>query len=233
MRPGTLPHHRTCGFPHSAVGTSGVLPSRRRRPLTLEHSAGLSAFRVWPGLCQSKVVTVVVAPCCFVPSFVNRPSLPIGPFSSFGPSLETPFCSCVPPALLWPLLTSPRLSTPGSPRVSNCSVRSRLWALQDALSGSWASRLLAHSPPTSCLTAHLCSFGRALASHPFAPSPCGDDLAVRLRLAPQAPDGNISSRKTRLPAGHTSRALRRRLRDWQLFENSRIPVFPSAFWWRR
>jgi len=32
--------------------------------------------------------------------------------------------------------------------------------------------------------------------HPFAPAPCGD-LAVRLRLAPQAPGENISSRQIR------------------------------------
>ena len=52
------------------------------------------------------------------------------------------------------------------------------------------ARLLA---PTSCLTAHLYSFGRTFAFHRFAPSPCGDDLAVRLRSS-QAPVGNLSSR---------------------------------------
>lgn len=114
--------------------------------------------------------------------------------SFFGPSLETPFCSCVPLSLLRPLLTSPPLSTQGSPRVRVCSFRSCLWALQNVVSDSWTSRLLAHSSPTSCLTAHLCSFGRAFAFHPFAPAPCGDDLAVRLRLASQAPVGNLSSR---------------------------------------
>ncbi|MCX6928083.1 MAG: hypothetical protein NT154_33455, partial [Verrucomicrobia bacterium] len=59
------------------------------------------------------------------------------------------------------------------------------------------SRVLACSPPTACLTAYLCSFGRTFASRPFAPPPCGDDLAVRLRLASQAPGGNLSSRETR------------------------------------
>src|SRR6266851_2716402 len=117
--------------------------------------------------------------------------------SFFGPSLGPPFCSCEPQTLLWPLLTPRRLSAPGPPRVRVCSFRSRLWALQNAISGSWASWFLAHSPPTSCLTAHLCSFGRTFAFHPFAPPPCGDDLAVRLRLAPQAPGGNLSSRQTR------------------------------------
>src|SRR6266568_3149583 len=102
---------------------------------------------------------------------------------------------------------SPPLSRRGSPRVTVCSFRSRLWALQSAISGSWASCLLAHSPPTSCLTAHLCSFGRTFASHPFAPPPCGDDLAVRLRLAPQAPGGNLSSRQTRPLPGTLAQAF--------------------------
>ena len=132
--------------------------------------------------------------------------------SFFGPSLETPFCSCVPQALLWPLLTPQGLSTSGSPRVSVCSFRSRLWALQNAVSDSWASRVLACSPPTSCLTAHLCSFGRTFAFHPFAPAPCGDDLAVRLRLAPQAPGGNLSSLQTRpLPGTLAALCDRRRV----------------------
>ena len=114
--------------------------------------------------------------------------------SFFGPSLGTSFCSSVPRSLLWPLLTSPRLSAQGPPRVSAWSFRSRLWALQDAISDSWALWLLAHWPLTSCLTAHLCSFGRAFASHPFAPASCEADLAVWLRLASQAPVGNLSSR---------------------------------------
>src|SRR5713101_6105823 len=194
LRPGTLPHHRTCGFPHPAVGPSRVLPSRTRRLLTSEHSDGLSAFCVGPVFCQSGVATEVVASHCFVLSFVMASSVSIGSVRSFGPSLGLPFCSCEPQTLLWPLLTPQRLSAPGSPRVSVCSFRSRLWALQNAVSDSWASWFLAHSPPTSCLTAHLCSFGRTFACHPFAPPPCGDDLAVPLRLASQASVGNLSSR---------------------------------------
>ena len=194
MRPGTLPHHRTCGFPHPAVGPFGSLPSRSRRWMNRNTPAGRHAFCVWPAVCQFRVVTVVVAPHCFVPSFLISSSASVGSVRSFGPSLGLPFCSCKPQTLLWPLLTPQRLSAPGSPRVSVCSFRSRLWALQNAVSDSWASWLLAHSPPTSCLTAHLCSFGRTFACHPFAPAPCGDDLAVRLRLASQAPVGNLSSR---------------------------------------
>jgi hypothetical protein len=194
LRPGTLPHHRTCGFPHSAVGPSRVLPSRSRGGMAAEHSDGLGAFCVRPVVSQSGVVTAVVAPRCFVLSSVIPSSASVGSVRSFGPSLGTPFRSCVPLTLLWPLLTPQPLSRPGSPRVSVCSVRSRLWALQHAVSDSRASRVLACSPPTSCLSAHLCSFGRTFASRPFAPPPCGDDLAVRLRLASQAPVGNLSSR---------------------------------------
>jgi hypothetical protein len=206
LRPGTLPHHRTCGFPHTAVGPLGVLPSRSRGRVASEHSDGLGAFRVRPVVSQSRVVTVVVTPRCFVLSLAIPSSASIGSVRSFGPSLETPFCSCVPLTLLWPLLTSRSLSTPGSPRVSACSFRSRLWALQHAVSDSWASLVLACSPPTSCLTAHLCSFGRTFASRPFAPAPCGDDLAVRLRLASQAPGGNLSSRETRHLPGTLAQA---------------------------
>ena len=194
MRPGTLPHHRTCGFPHTAIGPHGILPSQARGLDNPGHFDELGALCVWPVVCQSRVVTVVVTPCRFVRSFVIQSSTLVGSVRSFGPSLETPFRSCVPLSLLWPLLTSRSLSTPGSPRVSACSFRSRLWALQGAVSDSWASRVLACSPPTSCLAAHLCSFGRTFAFHPFALSPRGDNLAVRLRLASQAPVGNLSSR---------------------------------------
>ena len=197
MRPGTLPHHRTCGFPHPAVGPSRELPSQARRPVTPNTPTGWGPSAFGQSLASPGWRPQLSRPAA---SFVLLSPDPAPWLALFGPSalrLGTPFCSCVPPSLLWPLLTSHRLSTAGSPRVSVCSVCSRLWALQGVASGTWASRSLAHSPPTSCLTAHLCSFGRALASRPFAPPPCGDDLAVRLRLAPQAPDGNLSSRKTR------------------------------------
>jgi len=161
------------------------------RPLPLADGG----FSAWALVRQSRVMTVVVMSCCFgrLLKWLFRFSLS-SVLSFFGPSLGSPFCSCQPPSLLWPLLTPRRLSAPGSPRVRVCSFRSRLWALQNAVSDFWASRVLACSPPTSCLTAHLCSFGRTFASHPFAPTPCGDDLAVRLRLASQAPVGNLSSR---------------------------------------
>ena len=207
LRPGTLPHHRTCGFPHTAIGPPRGLPSQARRPATpsTPTGGGPSAFGL--SLVRPGWRPQLSRPAA---SFVLSSPDPAPWLAPFGPSalrIETPFCSCVPRPLLWPLLTPLRLSAPGSPRVSVCSVRSRLWALQNVASGSWASWVLAHSPPTSCLTAHLCSFGRALASRPFAPPPCGDDLAVRLRLAPQAPGGNLSSRKDRHLPGTLGQAF--------------------------
>ena len=167
----------------------------RVRPLLVVHSRSLPRLlRLgfgWPDRGGDR--------SCHAPPFRTALEVPSrfslsSALSFFGPSLSPPFCSCEPQTLLWPLLTPRRLSAPGSPRVRVCSFRSRLWALQNAVSDSWASRVLACSPPTSCLTAHLCSFGRTFASRPFAPPPCGDDLAVRLRLASQAPVGNLSSR---------------------------------------
>ena len=133
---------------------------------------------------------------CRVPPFRTACEAPVRfslsfALSFFGPSLGTPFGSCAPLTLLWPLLTAPGLSAGGSPRVRVCSFRSRLWALQRAVSDRRASRVLACSPPTRCLTAHLCSFGRTFACRPFAPTPCGDDLAVRLRLASLPPSGTF------------------------------------------
>ena len=171
----------------------------------VEHSDGLNALCVRPVVCQLGVVTAVVAPLCFVLLFIRAASVSIGSIGSFGPSLGLPFGSCRPQTLLWPLLTPQRLSAPGSPRLRVRSFRSRLWALHSAFSGSWASCLLAHSPQTLCLIAHLCSFGRTFAFHPFAPLPYGIDLAVRLRLAPQAPDGNLSSRQIGLLPGTRAR----------------------------
>src|ERR1039458_432363 len=66
LRPAPRPQHRTCGFPHPAVGPIGVLPARSRGRGASEHSAGLGAFRVRPVVSQSRVVTVVVTPRCFV-----------------------------------------------------------------------------------------------------------------------------------------------------------------------
>src|SRR5262245_18232153 len=107
-----------------------------------------------------------------------------------------PFCSCVPQALLRPLRTAPGLSAGGSPWVRSSSFRPYLWALQNDFDDSWASLVLACSPQSYCLTAHLCCFSRAFAFHPFAPAPCGDDLAVWLRLASSPPSGTVHPDRT-------------------------------------
>ena len=136
-------------------------------------------FSAWASVGRSRVVTAVVTSCRFgrLSKLPSRFSLSFA-LSFFGPSLGPPFCSCGPQTLLWPLLTAPGLSAGGSPRVRDCSFRSCLWALQNVVDDCWASLVVACSPPTSCLTAHLCSFGRTFVFHPFAPTPCGTDLVV-------------------------------------------------------
>ena len=194
FRPLTLPHHRTCGFPHPAIEPSGGLPSPFRNQTMPDTRTGWATSSFGP-----RMVSPVSRPqlsCAAASSVRSWPSQSLAwlrrvlrPFAL--PSFRRAS------SLLWPLLTSPGFSAKGSPRVSVGSFHSRRWALQSAVSDSWASLLLASSPPTPCLTAHSCSCGRTFAFHPFAPSPCEDDLAVRLRLASQAPSGNLSSRKIR------------------------------------
>ncbi len=120
---------------------------------------------------------------CFVRSCVARSSTTVGSVRSFGPS---PRDACLLVRLFLATMASEDSPTPlsakGLPRVRVSSVRSRRWARQHVARGSWASWSLAPSPSTSGLPAPLCSFGRALASGPFTPALCGDDLAVRLRL---------------------------------------------------
>jgi hypothetical protein len=191
LRPGTLPHHRTCGLLASGgwnLQSASVPGSQSKGPRTLRQ---LDRLPRWAVVSQAGRATAVVTSRCFVRFHGLRSRVQVGSVDSFGPSLGTPFSSCVLQTLLRPLLTAPGLSAGGSPRVRVCSFRSRLWALQSAVSDCRASRVLACSPPTPCLTAHLCSFGRTFAFHPFAPAPCGDDLAVRLRLASLPPSGTF------------------------------------------
>ena len=140
-------------------------------------------------------MTVVVTPRRFgrLPRFPFRFSLSFV-LSFFGPSLETPFCSCVPQSLLWPLLT-PQESLNSGVSPGQClffpfaplgSTECRQWLLGFAFAS--APDTLPHCPFVF-LRSNVCY-------HPFAPAPCGD-LAVRLRLAPQAPGENISSRQIR------------------------------------
>ncbi len=210
MRPGTLPHHRTCGFPHPAVEPSGGLPSPVRSQSMPDTRASWATSSFGPRLVSPESRPKLS--CSAASSVRSWPSQSLAWLRRVLRPFARPGFRQV-SSLLRPLLTSLGLSAKGSPRVSVCSFHSRRWALQSAVSDSWASLLLASSPPTPCLTAHSCSCGRTFAFHPFAPSPCEDDLAVRLRLASQAPSGNLSSRKTRhLPGtlAQTSSLLCRR-----------------------
>ena len=171
-----------------------------------EHSCGLGGISVRPTLGQTRVATAVVTPCCFVQCFLFDPEFDLAPSgpSALRSSRLSPGVLAEPSkeqslngfAARRDGLTLPRkrLIQQKCPRVSACSFHSCHGALQTAVSDSRASWLLAHSPPTACLTAPSCSCGRTFAFHPFTSAPCGDDLAVRLRLASQAPVGNLSSR---------------------------------------
>jgi len=87
-------------------------------------------------------------------AFFGRFSLSSAP-SSFGPSLGPPFCSCEPQTLLRPLLTPRRLSAPGSPQVNGWSFRSRLGALQAAVSDR-GLRVCAHARPRLPASLPIC-----------------------------------------------------------------------------
>ena len=124
--------------------------------------------------------------------------------SFFGPSLGTPFCSCVPQSLLWPLLTSPRLSTRGSPRVSAWSFRSCLWALQNVISDSLGFACASLLAPD--ILPH-CPFVFLRSSVCFPPFRAG---SLRRRPGGSATVGVTSPRREPFipidptPAGHTS-----------------------------
>jgi hypothetical protein len=102
---------------------------------------------------------------------------------------------------------SPRISLgqcrpcPFAPPSSTCAVYD-----------SWASLVLACSPPVARLAARSCSYGRRFASGPFAWVPCGSHLAVRLRLSssprrgPFTPKGSAPARHTR-PRAPTGRVF--------------------------
>lgn len=187
-------------------------------------------FSAWASVGQSRVVCVVVTSCRFgrLLKLPFRFSLSFA-LSFFGPSLDSPFRSCEPQTLLWPLLTATDLSADGSPRVRDRSFRSRLWALQNIVDDCWASRVLACSPPTSCLTAHLCSFGRTFAFHPFAPAPYGVDLVVDYGWR-HRPRRELFIPIDRSPAWHTSAAALCRFRTATRRSYLAERTFPAMPW---
>ena len=194
MRPASLPHHRTCGFPHPAVGPSRGLPSQARRPVTpnTPTGGGPSAFGLslvspgWrPQLSRPAVSFVLSSPVPAPRWALFGPSaLRIGtPFLFVRPSSATTASADFPPPLSGGISPGQCLFCPLAPLGSTAC---RQWFLGFVFASTLA--------PAPCLSAHSCSCGRTFAFHPFAPAPCGDDLAVRLRLASQAPGGNLSSR---------------------------------------
>ena len=170
LRPGTLPHHRTCGFPHPAVGSSGNLPSQTTRPVESEHSDRLGACCPRPAVSQSRVATAVVRPCCFVRYLLFRPVLGLAPYvpSALGSSRLSPGLLATMASADFSSLLSEEISL-GQCRACPCVPSGSACAVDD----SWASRVLACSPAVARLTASSCSYGRR-----FACGPLGESLAV-------------------------------------------------------
>jgi hypothetical protein len=192
LRAGTLPHHRTCGFLASGgwnlqrSSVPNLQPMRRR---TLRRIEG-------PLPWARRLAVWNSDRSCHVPlfrSFSRRSArFPVGSVGSFGPSHRDAFLFVRPSIATTASADFPApLSAGISPgQVPVLSVRtSGLYRMPSVTVG--LSCVVACSPPTSCLSAHLCSFSRTFAFHPFAPPPCGDDLAVRLRLASLPPSGTF------------------------------------------
>ena len=138
LRPSVLPHHRTCGFPHTAVESSersltacsrasmkealmfahcvaSVTPSH----LGLDSAASpATAMRIHSSPCAvpQEVVAAVATPLAFRPPSRLLPQAQIAPRSRDSSSLRS---ACLSPAssLLRTLLTSLTLSCSRSPRV--------------------------------------------------------------------------------------------------------------------
>jgi hypothetical protein len=106
--------------------------SRKRSPLAVALPVPEAASPRAHRFCQTRVVTAVVTPRCFgrlraglVQVLMEFCSFVLRPFAAPG------FCRAS--SLLWPLLTSPRLSAQGSPWVNADPVPSRCLALRAPL----------------------------------------------------------------------------------------------------
>jgi len=158
LRPATLPHRRTCGFPHPAVEASG-LTTRQIRSHRISYIAVCQKFRKVPprdrrrqarhgsavsARCTLRETTVVVVPFDFrsLPSFPSGSSLALP--CSFRPSLHGRYPAS---SLLRRLLTSSPLSRRRSPQV-RCGIfplapPGSTWCISDDF---WASLLPASWP---------------------------------------------------------------------------------------
>ena len=181
MRPVTLPHHRTYGFPYTAVEPSsghntarpeGISkPSASRTLLSVERFANSSMVSP-PSARHGCTVSaywrfrVGNRSCC-----ARNSSPHISPVSSsfsssvpwfFGPSLHhhySGFFTTTASDDFFRALT--RKISPG--KVQNLSSRAvRLYLMR--LDDLWASLFVASLPPASGLTANFCSYGRKFAN---------------------------------------------------------------------
>jgi hypothetical protein len=189
----------TCSIRSSCIAFCGE--SRKRVRLAASLPVLEVASPRGHRLCQAGMATAVVAPRCFTRLRAGLVQVLIA-FCAF---VLWPFA--VPgfrrvSSLLWPLLTSRRLAAAGSPWVSAAPVPSRRRALRAPFHDGWASLVLACSPTVARLPARSCSYGRRLASGPFARVPCGSRLAVRLRLSSSPRRGRFTP-KGSAPARHT------------------------------
>ena len=173
MRPATLPHHRTCGFPHPAVERGRVaIEGSQGRLLGFAASGSLRLHR----FCSSR--SEASHRSCDVFEFQNpwsRPQFLSLASLFFSPSLQPRYR---PSSLLRPLLSSPPLSWRRPPRV-RCRIcplvphGSTLHVLDDLLGSLFPASL----PPAPGLTAVSCSYGREFAIRFFqlhlTATPCG------------------------------------------------------------
>ena len=185
LRPGTLPHHRTYGFPYPAVGPSGCTypPQDRQaanhRPPPVPRaslSVGMDAtLTLAPtGLGPPRLHRFLLRPAPrFVPLHRGRTLRPGTPGNllgacvsrsssfapwSFGPLLQRRY---PPSSLQWPLLTSPSLSRRSPPQVRCCFFPFIPSGSTSHVSdGHGASLWPASLPPVRGLSADSCSYGQ-------------------------------------------------------------------------
>jgi hypothetical protein len=170
-----------------------------RRPLA---AATISNPRLlpWPVARQTGMRNRSVTFRCFIRMFVDSPELNLAPSipSALRYSRLSPGFIATTASADFPRPLSPGISL-GQCRPCPLTPSGSTVIVDD----SWASLVLACSPPMTGLAASSCSYGRRFASSPFAPVPYGSSLAVRLRLlssprrGPFTPRGSAPARRTR------------------------------------
>jgi hypothetical protein len=179
------------------LGSSSVVRSQRPRFRILAQVEGLLP---WPVARQTGMRNRSVTFRCFIRRFVDSPELNLAPSipSALRYSRLSPCFIATTASADFPRPLSPGISL-GQCRPCPLTPSGSTVTVDD----SWASLVLACSPPMTGLAASSCSYGRRFASSPFAPVPCGSSLAVRLRLlssprrGPFTPRGSAPARRTR------------------------------------